>query len=77
LLALSLLSTFDAAVATIDDVDFDGASRCESAEPAADFAALLKLLLYKIRDAAITASLDVVSDFVAIVRYLRYFLSVK
>jgi hypothetical protein len=77
LLALSLLSTLDAAVAAIDEVVLDGASRCDSAEPAADLAALLELLLCKILDAAVAASLEVVSDFVAIFRYLLYFLSVK
>ena len=55
---------------TIDDVVFNGASRCEKAEPAADFDALLELMLYKILDAAIAASLYI-SDFPFIFRYLQ------
>lgn len=49
-----------------DEVVFDGAILCESAEPAADFADLLELLLCKTLDAAVAASLDVNPDLVAI-----------
>jgi hypothetical protein len=66
----------DAAVAAIDDFVFDSASRCDSAEPAADLAALLEWLLCKILNAAMVASLDVASGFVAILDP-SYFFSVR
>ena len=67
-----LLNVFDAAVAALADVTFAGAFLCESADPAADFAALLAFGFLSTLDAADAALLLVTSDFLAISRLLYF-----
>lgn len=70
LLAFGLRRIFAAAEADSADVTRFGAFRCDSADPAADLAALLALVLRSTLEAAVAARLPVVSVFFAIFFWL-------
>jgi hypothetical protein len=58
---LALRNVFDAADPALLEVTLLGAFRCESADPEADFAALLAVLLLSVFDAAVAAFFPVTS----------------
>lgn len=67
MLDVFVLNVFDAAVPAFVLVSLDGAFVWDKAEPAADFAVLLELLLRKTFDAAVAAFLLVTSFFAMII----------
>jgi hypothetical protein len=68
------LSVFEADDPALAPVTFCGAFVCASVDPAADFAALLDVLLLSVFDAAVAAFLLVTSLFAMEVLLSRFFL---